>query len=87
MSSELYKKVEEILRREFTPKEFELHDDSDAHYGHSGNHHNGAHFRLVMKSTRFQDKSPVDRQRMVYSALGTLMDKEIHALSMKCIAD
>lgn len=43
----------------------------------------GRHFEAVVVSNEFNDKSRVERHRLVYSALGDRMREEVHALSMK----
>ncbi len=43
----------------------------------------GDHFRVEISSPDFEGKSLPDQHRMVYSALGDLMQNAIHALSIK----
>ena len=43
----------------------------------------GVHFEARIVSAAFAGKAPLARHRMVYAALGELMGREIHALSMK----
>lgn len=43
----------------------------------------GSHFEAVVVSADFEGKTPVDRHKLVYSALGDAMREEIHALSIK----
>jgi BolA protein len=38
------------------------------------------HFRAVIVSARFEGRSAVERQRLVYAALADEMGREIHAL-------
>ena len=65
----------------------ELIDDSEQHRGHGGYNPAGeSHFTLSIESTDFAGKSRVERQRMVYSALGDLMRERIHALSIRATA-
>ena len=40
------------------------------------------HFQAVIVTRAFEGKSRVEQHRMVYSALGQLMDKQIHALAL-----
>ena len=42
----------------------------------------GDHFSAVVVSTTFHGKTPVERHRLVYAALGPLMRSEIHALAL-----
>lgn len=82
-STKTAERIEEILRREFSPVEFELEDQSYLHVGHKSAG-GGGHFFVAMKSARFNGLAPLARQRLVISAVQSMMDKEIHALSMKC---
>lgn len=43
----------------------------------------GRHFEAVIVSAAFEGKSRVQRHQVVYRALGTRMEAEIHALSMQ----
>ena len=70
-----------------SPAEIDLHDDSEAHRGHGGYNPSGeSHFTLTIESPAFAGKSRVERQRMVYAALGELMDARVHALSIRATA-
>lgn len=80
----------EMLRRlnsALSPSRIELTDDSEQHRGHGGYNPAGeSHFSLAIESPAFAGKSRVERQRMVYSALGELMDVRVHALSIRATA-
>ena len=80
----------EMLRRlnaSLAPSRIELLDDSEAHRGHGGYNPAGeSHFSLRIESPAFAGKSRVERQRMVYAALGDLMRERVHALSIKASA-
>ncbi len=43
----------------------------------------GSHFHAVIVSKDFEGKTPIERHKMVYSALGNSMKSDIHALSIK----
>jgi BolA protein len=64
------------------PVAIELLDESGRHAGHAGAKSGGSHFRLTIVSDRFSGKDKLARHRMIYAALGTLMDREIHALAI-----
>ena len=69
------------------PTRLQLVDDSEQHRGHGGYNPAGeSHFSLAIESPLFAGKSRVERQRMVYAALGDLMDQRVHALSIKARA-
>jgi BolA protein len=60
-------------------------DESHLHVGHAGARGGAGHFRAVIVSDRFEGRSPVERQRMVYRVLAEEMGREIHALSMQTL--
>lgn len=80
----------EMLRRlnsALDPTRVELIDDSEQHRGHGGYNPAGeSHFSLQIESPAFAGKSRVERQRMVYAALGELMHERVHALSIRASA-
>jgi BolA protein len=80
----------EMLRRlnsALSPTSLQLIDDSEQHRGHAGYNPAGeSHFTLRIESPAFQGKKRVDRQRLVYAALGDLMHERVHALSIRASA-
>jgi BolA protein len=64
------------------PVTIEIHDDSAKHAGHAGARSGGGHFRLTIVSPRFAGCKTMERHRLVYDAVGPLMKREIHALSI-----
>ena len=80
----------EMLRRlnsALNPTAIELIDDSEQHRGHGGYNPAGeSHFTLRIESAAFAGKSRVERQRMIYAALGDLMQARVHALSIRATA-
>ena len=80
----------EMLRRlnsSLAPSRIELVDDSEQHRGHGGYNPAGeSHFTLRIESAAFEGKTRVQRQRMIYAALGELMDARVHALSIRASA-
>lgn len=70
------------------PERVEVIDESSKHAGHEGAKSGGGHYQLVIVSRQFAGKPIMARHRMVYAALADLMQKEIHALSIKaCTPD
>ena len=80
----------EMLRRlnsALSPTRITLIDDSEKHRGHGGYNPSGeSHFSLEIESGEFAGKSRVERQRMIYKALGELMKERVHALSIRATA-
>ena len=68
------------------PDSVELVDDSAKHAGHAGARGGGGHFELIIVSARFEGKSSQARHRMIHSALGDMLQKEIHAIAIKACA-
>jgi BolA family transcriptional regulator, general stress-responsive regulator len=64
------------------PVAMEIADDSAQHAGHAGARGGGGHYRLTIVSPRFAGCRTMERHRLVYDALGPLMKREIHALSI-----
>ncbi len=65
------------------PVSIDLVDESERHAGHAGAAPGGqTHWRLSIVSPRFAGQPVVARHRMVYQALGDLMQHPIHALNI-----
>jgi len=75
------------LNSALSPTAMELVDDSEQHRGHGGHNPEGeSHFSLRIESPSFAGKNRVQRQRMIYAALGDLLVSRVHALSIKARA-
>jgi BolA protein len=77
--------AEDIRRRlaALAPARLELLDESAQHAGHAGASPGGnTHWKLTIVSAAFEGKPTVARHRMIYQALGELMQQPIHALSI-----
>ena len=80
VATEILKRLESAL----VPTHIELIDDSELHRGHGGYNPAGeSHFTLRIESHAFAGKNRVERQRMIYAALGDLMESQVHALSIR----
>lgn len=77
-------RIEQIRQRlaGLEPVALNIADDSHKHAGHAGAG-GGGHYTLRIASAQFTGKNTVTRHRMVYSALGELMKREIHALNIQ----
>jgi BolA protein len=78
--------VDQEIRRRLAalePLQVDLVDESEQHRGHAGYREGGnTHWRLSIVSPRFAGCTVVARHRMVYEALGPLMQNPIHALAI-----
>lgn len=78
--------IRQRLARQLAPAGLELIDDSARHAGHAGARPEGeSHFRVTIVAEVFAGVNRVERQRMVYAALGDLMQTDIHALSITAL--
>jgi BolA protein len=77
---------EERLRQrlvaEFRPLELSVEDESHLHAGHAGAVGGGSHFRIRIVAEAFRGRPPLARHRLIYAAVGELMNGEIHALTI-----
>ncbi len=77
--------IEERLTHAFAPSHLEVIDDGADHIGHAGNTGKG-YFTVHVVSDKFSGQNTVKRHRMIYAALGELMQHDIHAISIKAKA-
>ncbi|HEY8856146.1 MAG TPA: BolA family protein [Rugosibacter sp.] len=81
--------TEDMMRERLAvlkPTELTVIDDSALHAGHAGARSGGGHYRLTIMSPRFSGCNTMQKHRLVYDALGPLMKREIHALSISALA-
>jgi BolA protein len=74
------------LEAAFTPDALDVVDESHRHAGHAGAKDGRGHFLVRIVSGRFEGVKPLARHRMVYAALGSLMQTDIHALSLEALS-
>jgi BolA protein len=75
-------RIEELLNAELQPQRLVVRDDSALHEGHAGARGGAGHYTIWIASPRFTGIRPLQRHRLVYSALASLMPEQIHALSI-----
>ena len=86
MTAERVALIRSRLEEAFEPDELEIVDDSRRHAGHAGARDGRGHFNVRIRSRRFTNKRTVERHRMVYAALGSLMQTDIHALGLVALS-
>lgn len=67
------------------PDLLEIYDESAEHAGHAGAQGGGGHYQVLIVARRFEGQSRVTRHRMVYEALGAMMQQQIHALAITAL--
>ena len=86
MTAERVALIRERLESALQPDELEIVDDSRRHAGHAGARDGRGHFNVRILSRHFSGKKTVERHRMVYAALGSLMQTDIHALGVTALS-
>jgi len=81
---------EQVIRQKLlalNPLRLDLRDESAQHAGHAGARvGESTHWQLTIVAEAFRGKSAVARHRMIYEALGDLMNHDIHALKIEAHA-
>ena len=77
-------KIRERLQAALQPVRLDIADESHKHVGHAGAAGGGGHFNALIVSSAFEGQRLLQRHRLMYDALGEMMDTDIHAFSMQC---
>ena len=75
--------IRERLSSRLPIESVEIEDQSHLHVGHAGAAEGGGHYAVTVVSEAFEGLNTLSRHRLVYAAVGDLMKKEIHALSIQ----
>jgi BolA protein len=76
-------RIRAALEDALQPQALDVIDDSHRHAGHEGARDGRGHFTVRIVSDAFAGKPPLARHRVVYAALGDMMETDIHALSIE----
>ncbi len=71
------------LEAHFHPVELVITNESHLHAGHAGAAGGLGHFHVQIVAAHFAGLSTLARHRLVYAAVGDLMQTDIHALSLQ----
>jgi BolA protein len=72
-----------VALQALAPSALQVLDESHRHVGHEGARDGRGHFAVEIVSEAFAGLAPLARHRRVYEALGTMMQTDIHALSIR----
>jgi BolA family transcriptional regulator, general stress-responsive regulator len=86
LSKERVASIRSRLEAAFAPDELDIIDESHRHAGHAGAKDGRGHFHVRILSQQFSGKKTLERHRMVYAALGPMMQTDIHALGLIAIS-
>ncbi|MBM4196539.1 MAG: BolA family transcriptional regulator [Gammaproteobacteria bacterium] len=82
MTTERIEAIRQRIVASLAPSELEVTDESHLHRGHAGARDGRGHFRVRVVAERFAGLDRLARHRLVYDALGVLMQTDIHALAI-----
>jgi len=83
VSQERVVRIRERLEQALAPDVLEVIDESHLHVGHPGARDGRGHFRIRIRSARFAGSNRLARHRLIYDALGEMMETDIHALAIE----
>ena len=70
------------LEASFAPLELVIEDESRFHAGHAGAAGGHGHYRVRIVAEALRGVAPVARHRLVYAAVGDMLQTDIHALAI-----
>jgi BolA protein len=76
------KEITRLLAAAFDPETLGVEDESYMHEGHAGAKDGRGHFRVLIIAEIFEDKTMIERHRMIYRVLDDMMRLDIHALAI-----
>ena len=83
LNPERVERIRSLLAAALAPQSLTVSDDSHKHAGHAGARGGQGHFSVDIVSAVFAGRLPLARHRLVYAALGEMMQADIHALSIR----
>lgn len=77
--------IQQHLVQALAPTKLNIIDESYKHQGHIGASTGLGHFAIEIAAPIFNSKSLMTCHRLIYQALGELMQTDVHALRIKII--
>ena len=84
--SDRIERIRTALSRHLATEDISIRDDGHKHIGHAGWKSGLGHFYVTIRSPYFVGIKPLERHKMVYDALGSLMQTDIHAVQIRALA-
>ena len=82
MTADRIASIEARLNEAFSPTELLVKDQSHLHAGHAGAKDGRGHFEVTISAVELCGRSRIEAHRLVYEALGELMQTDIHAIKI-----
>lgn len=73
-------RIRERLVKALNPTDLEIINESHLHAGHPGAKTGLGHFAVIIRADCLLNKSLLAQHRLIYDALGDMMQTDIHAL-------
>ncbi len=86
MSNERVAEIQRRLQDALAPIELLVKDQSHLHAGHEGAKEGKGHYEVTIVSDEFVGANRITRHRLVYDALGSYMDTDVHALRINAFS-
>jgi len=79
-------KIKQLLISKLNALHVEIEDESYRHSTHSeAQRSGGGHYRILVVSDQFKNRSLIERQRLVNNALKFIFSREIHAFTIRAL--
>lgn len=85
MNTERIAKMRVLLEQAFEPISLTIEDQSHLHAGHAGARDGKGHFQIDIVADAFVGIPLIKRHRLVYGALGDMLETDIHALIINAL--
>lgn len=85
MTQQRIELIRERLTRALEPTFLEIIDESHLHAGHAGARDGRGHFRVRISASKFKGLRPIQQHRLIYDAVGDLMQTDVHALAIEVV--
>lgn len=85
MTTERIERMHARLSEALDTEDIQITDDSHKHVGHAGASTGLGHFTVRIRSAQFDGQSMLQRHRLVYEALGDMMQTDIHAVAIRAL--
>jgi len=72
-----------LIQQALSPESIEIIDESHKHIGHAGAAGGAGHFKVRVIAKAFVGKRTIACHQLIYAALDSMMENEIHALSIE----
>lgn len=86
MTNSRLQQIEQRLNDALLPLQLLVKDQSHLHAGHAGAKEGMGHYDVRIVSAAFVGQTLMQRHRLIYDALGDMMETDIHALKIRAEA-